>query len=111
MSDRESDDQRCDKLLLRLLNTPPQPRPKRERSKGRVIEEDPVVIGVLPPPGFRWRILGKWPNGRTEVHFARNGSGSFSTETISSTPRTERKARRNSRMTSRVAETRQKSPS
>ena len=37
MSDQGSDDdqvaQRMDALLLRLLKTPPQPRPKRERDK------------------------------------------------------------------------------
>jgi hypothetical protein len=32
MSDQQNDDdQQRDKLLLRLLKTPPQPRPKRER--------------------------------------------------------------------------------
>jgi hypothetical protein len=36
MTDQQSDDdQRRDKLLLRLLKTPPQPRPKRERVKGK----------------------------------------------------------------------------
>jgi hypothetical protein len=29
----KEDDQRRDKLLLRLLKSPPQPRPKRERDK------------------------------------------------------------------------------
>jgi len=34
MSDQTSDNgQRRDKLLLRLLKAPPQPRPKRERAK------------------------------------------------------------------------------
>ena len=34
MSDQRDDDgQQRDKLLLRLLKTPPQPRPKREREK------------------------------------------------------------------------------
>lgn len=45
MSDQQSDDQRRDALLVRLLRTPPKPRPKRERiinakerpaTKGRV---------------------------------------------------------------------------
>jgi hypothetical protein len=36
MSDQGSNsEQRRDKLLLRLLKTPPQPRPKRERSKAK----------------------------------------------------------------------------
>jgi hypothetical protein len=36
MSDQESDDrQRRDALLRRLLKAPPQPRPKRERDKGK----------------------------------------------------------------------------
>jgi hypothetical protein len=30
----DDDGQQRDKLLLRLLKAPPQPRPKRERSKG-----------------------------------------------------------------------------
>jgi hypothetical protein len=29
------DDKRRDKLLLRLLKTPPKPRPQRERSEGK----------------------------------------------------------------------------
>jgi len=34
MTDQGSDDaQRRDAILLRLLKTPPQPRPKRERGK------------------------------------------------------------------------------
>jgi hypothetical protein len=33
------DDQRRDKLLLRLLKTPPQPRPKRVRSKRKPLDE------------------------------------------------------------------------
>jgi hypothetical protein len=32
-SDQESDDQRREALLFRLLNTPPKPRPKRDRGK------------------------------------------------------------------------------
>src|SRR5689334_18705649 len=36
MSDQQNDDdQRRDALLRRLLKTPPQPRPKRERSEGK----------------------------------------------------------------------------
>ena len=31
MSDQESETQQRDALLLKLLKTPPQPRPKRER--------------------------------------------------------------------------------
>jgi hypothetical protein len=33
MNDAENDDQRRDAMLLRALKTPPQPRPKRDRSK------------------------------------------------------------------------------
>jgi len=37
MSDQQSDDdQRRDKLLLRLLKTPPSPRSQKERDKGKV---------------------------------------------------------------------------
>ena len=40
--DQQSDDeQRRDKLLQRLLKTPPQPRPKRERDKGK-----PRLVGL-----------------------------------------------------------------
>jgi hypothetical protein len=33
MSDQESETQQRDALLLKLLKTPPQPRPKRERGE------------------------------------------------------------------------------
>jgi hypothetical protein len=39
MSDQEDDDQRRDAMLLRLLKTPPQPRPKRKRSERKAIRE------------------------------------------------------------------------
>ena len=39
ISDQTNDDQRRDKLLLRLLKTPPQPRPKRERGKRSIKDE------------------------------------------------------------------------
>jgi hypothetical protein len=33
MGDSKAAEQRRDEMLLRLLKTPPQPRPKRERAK------------------------------------------------------------------------------
>jgi hypothetical protein len=112
MSDRESgDDQRRDKLLLRLLKTPPKPRPKRERDKGKVVDETPVITGVLPPPGFRWRILGKWPDGRTEDILREMDQEVSPLKPFPRPPRTERKARHSSRSTSQVAGTRQKNRS
>jgi len=36
------DDQRRDKLLLRLLKTPPQPRPKRERKAIESLKKRPA---------------------------------------------------------------------
>lgn len=33
-NDAEKEEQKRDELLKRLLKTPPQPRPKREREKG-----------------------------------------------------------------------------
>jgi hypothetical protein len=40
MSEEKSqDDQRRDRLLLRLLKAPPQPRPKRERGPAREQKE------------------------------------------------------------------------
>ena len=50
----ESDDQRRDALLLRLLKTPPQPRLKRERglgkAKGDATSRDGVQSGSGPHP-------------------------------------------------------------
>jgi hypothetical protein len=40
MSEQGSDGQQRDKLVLRLLETPPQPRPKRERPEKPAPERD-----------------------------------------------------------------------
>jgi hypothetical protein len=54
MSDQQSDDdQRRDKLLLRLLKTPPQPRPKRERAKEEVKPKATKVRGKRAIAGKR----------------------------------------------------------
>jgi hypothetical protein len=65
MSDQKSDDERRrDKLLLRLLKTPPKSRAalaeelRRAKAEAR---KDRVIMGELPPPGYRWQILGSWP--------------------------------------------------
>jgi len=40
MSHDDTTDQQRDKLLLRLLKTPPQPRPKRARDKDKPVREE-----------------------------------------------------------------------
>ena len=110
MSDQQDDDdQRRDNLLLRLLKTPPQPRPKRKRGKGSAFAT--VITGCLPPPGYRWQILGKWPDGRTEDILREMDREGPPPEPSSQPPRTERKARHSPRRKHPVAETRQKSRS
>lgn len=115
MSDQESDDdQRRDALLLRLLKTPPKSRAELAEELRRAKAEarkDRVIMGVLTPPGLRWQILGKWPDGRTEDILREMDREGPPPEPSSQPPKTERKARRSSRRKYPVAETRQKSRS
>jgi hypothetical protein len=72
------DDQRRDELLRRLAKMPPKTqaelkrdlaaaRKRTRRARGKPAEcVMPVIIGCLPPVGFEWQILGKWPHGDTE---------------------------------------------
>ena len=46
----QEDDQRRDALLLNLLKTPPQPRPKRERGKDK-LSGNPVSDASDDKPG------------------------------------------------------------
>jgi hypothetical protein len=47
MSDQEGNDsQRRDKLLLRLLQRPPQPRPTRKRDKEKPKATSPIYAGL-----------------------------------------------------------------
>jgi len=59
MSEQTDDAQRRDALLLRLLKTPPQPRPHRERGAKKVVnlsfddalaELDGLLVASPPPP-------------------------------------------------------------
>ena len=114
MSDQESDEQRRDALLLRLLKTPPKSRAELAEELRRAkaaARKDRVIIGVLPPPGLRWQILGKWPDGRTEDILREMDREGSPPEPSSQPPRTERKARHSPRRKHPVAETRRKSRS
>lgn len=46
-----------------MMKTPPEAPEPRTQDRGK---EETVIVGVMPPPGLRWRIVGKWPDGRTE---------------------------------------------
>jgi hypothetical protein len=64
---RKSTDQRCDELLLKLLKTPPQPRPKRERGQPNPIQNHVSCASARKREPSAYPALATMPPGRCSV--------------------------------------------
>jgi hypothetical protein len=85
--------------VRRALDTPAKPMSEcigkgKQAANSRM---SPLVIGTRPPPGFRWKISGKWPHPHTQD--TSPGTGPKASQPTSSVQRlkTEKKERHNSR--------------